>query len=650
MSTTRPARTRGLAALAAAAVATVSLGVALPADADEPAGVEIDLSGTWRFTKGDDARYSDPDLDDSAWQELTVPEDGAEWADEDGYGWYRVDFELPADAEGTNLVASLGYLDDVDEAFLNGVRIGGSGQFPPDARSAWFERRLYPVPADAPVFGGTNTLAVRMYDMNGGGGWYQGPIGLFSKDKIRENVHGIRGVPAEESLAREVRALLDTQRAALAAGDLEAYLDTVAEDYFHDGRDKDRRARELAAWLDEAGTLELVDREVEVVASEDGRLLVDTNRSIVGTVAGETRQFQETTQEFLAIDRATLREEGNHSRFFRESVDSELEGKPRELVTYLPPSYLEDPEREFPVVYLLHGINGGAREWEPRNIDEVLDGLWEQGLAESIVVMPDGESLWYVDSPAVPWRSMFLTELVPMVDAEYRTLDSADYRALTGISMGGFGAYSIGLENPGTFSSLASHMGALSFAQGGKPTPVAQVAGMTEDELGHYDLFLDACEADEYRFDNAVRTMSADLSARGVPHTAAVYPEGRHNDACWMPRLADSFATHSQHFRDAGLGDEALDLEVTVRARCLGTDRVHVLVNAQNPAGVPVAVTMSSEHGTREFPAYSPRRSFTAAFSGPTDGQLTGRVVVTARSADGAAVREVAAYAPAACG
>lgn len=650
MSTTRPARTRGLAVLAAAAVAAVSFGVAPSAADDDAASVEIDLSGTWRFTKGDDARFSDPDLDDSAWQDLTVPEDGAEWADEDGFGWYRIDFELPADAEGTNLVASLGYLDDVDEAFLNGVRIGGSGQFPPNARSAWFERRLYPVPADAPVFGGTNTLAVRMYDMSGGGGWYQGPVGLFSKDKIRENVHGIRGVPAEDPLAQEVRAVLDTQRAALATGDLDAYLGTLAEDYFHDGRDKDRRAREVAGWLEEAGTLDLVDREVEVVEAADGRLLVDTNRSVRGTVAGETRQFQETTQQFLTIDRTTLQEEGNHSRFFRETVDSELEGEPRELVTYLPPSYLEDPEREFPVVYLLHGINGGAREWEPRNIDGVLDDLWAQGLAESIVVMPDGESLWYVDSPAVPWRSMFLTELVPLIDAEYRTLDTADHRALTGISMGGFGAYSIGLENPEMFSSLASHMGALSFAQGGKPTPVAQVAGMTPDELRRYDLFLDACEADEYRFDNAVRAMSADLSEKGVTHTAAVYPEGRHNDACWMPRLVDSFATHSQHFRDAGLGDEAFEVEVTVRARCLGTDRVHVLVNAQNPDGVPLAVTVSTDHGSREFPAYTPRRSFTAAFTGQTDGLLTGRVVVTGRSTDGSAVRVDTPYPSAACG
>lgn len=649
MSTTRPARVRSLAVLLGAALAsTVSLGVALPAVADEDVSVEIDLGGTWKFTKGDSAEYSDPDFDDSGWQDLTVPEDGAEWSDYDGYGWYRLDFELPADADATNLVASLGYLDDVDEAYLNGVRIGGSGQFPPNARSKWFERRLYPVPADAPVFGGTNTLAVRLYDMSGGGGWYQGPIGLYSKDKIRANVYGIHGEAADDALAQQVRAVLDTQRQALAAGDLDAYLDTLADGYFHDGRDKDRRARELSGWLDEAGTLELVDGEVEVVESDDGRLIVDTNRAVRGTVDGATHEFEETTQEFLAFDRETLQEVGNHSRFFRETVDSELEGKPRELVTYLPPSYLEDPERKFPVVYLLHGINGGAREWEPRNIDDVFDDLWAQGLAESIVVMPDGESLWYVDSPAVPWRSMFLTELVPLIDAEYRTLATADYRALSGISMGGFGAYSIGLENPDMFSSLASHMGALSFAQGGKPTPVSQVAGMSAEQLDHYDLFLDACEFDEYRFDNAVRTMSADLTAKGVPHTSAVYPEGRHNDACWMPRLADSFGTHSQHFRDAGLGDEALDVEVSVRTQCMA-GRAHVLVTAKNAGADPVGLTLGTDHGTREFAAVAPGRSGTAAFNSLTSTLQAGRAVVTARSADGAAVRVLAPYTSTAC-
>lgn len=544
-----------------------------PAPAPAPGGatVALDLAGTWRFSLGDDPAWAEPAFDDSAWTTLQVPEvDGApQFTGYDGFGWYRLSFDLPADAAGANLVASLGFVDDVDEAFLNGVRIGGSGSMPPQAESQWFEQRLYPVPAGAPVFGGTNTLAVRVLDMSGDGGWYKGPIGLYSKDALREEVHGITGPLADARTTAWVARLLDAQADALAAGDVDAYLRTLDPDYVHDGRDVDRRERELRAWVEQAGALTLTDAEVEVVASSDGRLLVDTNRTITGTVAGETVTFEPTAQEFLVVDRRTRTELGNHARFFRDAVRSALEGAPREYVTYLPPSYYEEPNREYPVVYLLHGVNGGSREWEPRDFGAVLDGLYTTGgLEESIVVMPDGESLWYVDHEGgTPWRSMFLAELVPQVDAEYRTLASREFRGLTGVSMGGFGAWSIGLAHPESFSSLASHMGALNLAPamlgitspggpaGQSPSPLSEVTRMTPDELAAHDYFLDACEEDEYRFDGAVRAITGILTAKGVEHTAVVHPQGRHNDDCWLPRVGDSFGLHSDTVRAALAAD-----------------------------------------------------------------------------------------------
>ncbi|WP_345800530.1 alpha/beta hydrolase-fold protein [Microbacterium sp. AZCO] len=560
---------RRLAAVAAGTVALVAASIltAAPAVAAEPSPqtVSIDLEGTWKFTKGDSAAYADPSFDDSGWSDIQVPGDGTPFANYDGFGWYRLDFTLPAEAQGANLVASLGFLDDVDEAYLNGVKIGGSGSMPPNASSQWFEKRLYPVPAGAPVFGGENTLAVRLYDMNGGGGWYQGPVGIFSKDAVRQNVYGIDGPLASASQTAAVKAVLATQKAALAAGDADAYLATLDATYFHDGRSKERREREVRGWLAESGgTLTLNDGEVEVVQGADGSLIVDTNRSITGTRNGQPYVWQPAAQEFLHFSSTTLRETGDHSRFFRETVDSKLEGQPREFVTYLPPSYLSEPNRKYPVVYLLHGINGGSREWEPRNIDDVLDGLWAQGLAESIVIMPDGESLWYADQPGgTPWRSMFLNEMMPLVDAEYRTLAQPEFRGLTGISMGGFGAWSIGLSHPELFSSIASHIGALSFSSAGLKTPLAQAAAMTPAELSTFDYYFDACEFDEYRFDNAARTMDATLTSKGIPHTWTVYPTGNHNDACWMPHLIDSFGMHSAHFRKNGLQEDWVGPVVT---------------------------------------------------------------------------------------
>jgi LPXTG-motif cell wall-anchored protein len=554
--TTRTLTARRVTALVTAAVLAGS-GLAAAAAAPAAAApaeqtVSIDLAGSWQFTLGDDPAYADPAFDDSTWTPITVPGDGTPFASYDGFGWYRLDFDLPAGASGANLVASLGFLDDVDEAFLNGVKIGGSGVMPPNAKSQWFEKRLYPIPAAAPNFGGENTLAVRLYDMSGGGGWYQGPVGIYSKDAVRENVYGIVGEPASAAQVALVERSLAAQKAALASGNVDAYLATLAVDYNHDGRDSVRRAAELRGWLAQSGSLSLVDSEVEVLVS-DGRLVVDSNRTISGTRAGAAYDYQPKTQQFLEFDAQTGLEVGNHSRFFSDFVDSALEGKRRAFQVYLPPSYYSQPARDFPVVYLLHGINGGSKEWEPRDFDAELDALYVGGgLAESIVVMPDGESLWYSDSASDPWRSMFLQEMVPLVDREFHTIADAGFRALSGVSMGGFGAFSIGLQNPGMFSSIATHIGSLNYTPVGQ-TPVALATAMTAEQLGHYRLYFDACEFDDYRFDEGARSMHAVLEAKGVEHTWEVYPEGRHNDACWMPHIAASFGSHSAHFRAGGL-------------------------------------------------------------------------------------------------
>lgn len=434
------------------------------------------------------------------------------------------------------------------------------------------------------MFGGRNVLAVRMNDFSGGGGWYRGPVGLFSKAALREAVHGITGPLTPPAVTARVTDLLAAQARALAVGDVDAYLATLDAGYVHDGRDRDRRRREVTGWLARSdGSLVLDDAEVEVVAAADGRVLVDTNRTISGTRDGQPFTFEGPGQQFLVVDPASGLEIGNRSRFFRDHVDSSLEGRRREHVVYLPPSYYDHPTQRYPVVYLLHGINGGSREWEPRDIQQRLDRLFSTGgLAESIVVMPDGESLWYIDSSVTPWRSMFVEEMVPQVDADYRTLADRRHRGVSGVSMGGHGAFTIGWAHPELFGSIASHMGALSLpplvgtadevAANTPETPLVQAVTHTPDFLDDFAYYFDACADDDFRFGEAVQAMAAELAVKQVPHTAVVFPDGRHNDACWLPHIDASFGLHSTSFRSAGLQEQ-----VPVR-RVAGADRVSTAV------------------------------------------------------------------------
>ena len=527
--------------------------------------VSLDLRGTWRFSTGDDASWKEPGFDDSSWEEVTVPQAGGQdvFASYDGYAWFRRSFVVPRGADGTALVAALGRIDDADEAYLNGRRIGATGEFPPDSDSQWFEQRLYPLPSSAVRYGGRNVLAVRMNDFTGGGGWYQGPVGLFSKDALRRTLYGLRTTAVRPRTRDRVLALMQRQRRAVAEGRWRAYRRTLTPAFSHDGDTRARRVADLRYLTRRHGSLRIRDAEVEVVRDRrTGRLVADTNRSIVAVKpSGKRVVVAEVRQEFLWFARSPrLRERGNHSRFFMDSVHSRLEGHDRDFAVYLPPSYFRQPARRYPTVYLFHGINGGAAEWETRHLRRRIDTMVrERGIEQAVVVMPDAESLWYVDSSESPWRSMFVEEMLPLVDSAYRTRARRGQRGITGVSMGGHGAFTVGWANPSLFSSIASHIGALSLpplagtpedqAANADERPNTQVVARTPEFLKRFRYYFDACRDDEYRFGEAAEEMDAQLTLKGVPHRWTVYPEGRHNDACWLPNLWKSFDLHSDSFR-----------------------------------------------------------------------------------------------------
>jgi hypothetical protein len=128
----------------------------------------------WRFSPGDDPAWSNPAFDDSDWGKIAIGgvwEDNDEYKGLDGYAWYRLRFTIPESFEPSDtLELSLGKIDDADEVFLNGEKVGQTGKFPPDYESGYEEQRRYDVPKDLVKVGQENVLAVRVYDGGGGGG------------------------------------------------------------------------------------------------------------------------------------------------------------------------------------------------------------------------------------------------------------------------------------------------------------------------------------------------------------------------------------------------------------------------------------------------------------------------------------------------
>ena len=161
-------------------------------------------------------------------------------------------------------------------------------------------------------------------------------------------------------------------------------------------------------------------------------------------------------------------------------------GAAKDVVVYLPPSYGASGARRYPVLYYLHGMWGGERDWtRAGRLGAVMDSLVRRGAAEAIVVMPDGDDGWYTTwnvlaalsgcaervpaaEPAerycVPWArydEYVARDLVAWVDSTYRTLPTRAHRGVGGLSMGGYGAVALALAYPDVFRAAASHSGAL---------------------------------------------------------------------------------------------------------------------------------------------------------------------------------------------
>ena len=132
----------------------------------------------------------------------------------------------------------------------------------------------------------------------------------------------------------------------------------------------------------------------------------------------------------------------------------------------LPQGYHQSSD-SYPVVYLLHGYMQNYTIWG-RNLAAA---FYARNLNELILVLPDGGNSWFInyasneDGQLNNWEDHIVEDVISYVDANYRTEARREGRAIAGLSMGGFGAYSLGLRHPELFVSIGSTSGALGHAR-----------------------------------------------------------------------------------------------------------------------------------------------------------------------------------------
>jgi len=211
-----------------------------------------------------------------------------------------------------------------------------------------------------------------------------------------------------------------------------------------------------------------------------------------------------------------------------------------------PKTYTTQSEA-FPVLYLLHGATDSFTGWLTKvpNIQKLADAY------NVIIICPDGGyTSWYFDSPIDPkmqYETYIAKELVKKIDKKYNTISNKKGRAITGLSMGGHGAFYLAFKHQDIWGAAGSMSGGVDI----RPFPnnwdiskrigtYAENKQKWEDNsvinmvylLNGKDLkIIFECGVDDFFYD-ANKRLHEKLIERNIPHDYAERP-GKHNWNYW---------------------------------------------------------------------------------------------------------------------
>ena len=254
------------------------------------------------------------------------------------------------------------------------------------------------------------------------------------------------------------------------------------------------------------------------------------------------------------------------SNVFSASVDtvetySVSMQKKIKAVVVTPNSYSKGDK--FPVVYLLHGYGGKYSSWI--KLAPAISDLADR--YQMMIVSADGSTnSWYFDSPVNPaWKyeTYVATELVTWVDDHYHTIKNRNARAITGLSMGGHGAFYLAFKHQDTFGAAGSTSGGVdirpfpgkwgiadrlgSYAEKPERWEANTVTNMLHLlSPGKLALIFD-CGTEDFFYGVNV-ALHQKLSERNIPHDFISRPGG-HTSEYWANAIIYQLQYFSAYFR-----------------------------------------------------------------------------------------------------
>lgn len=249
------------------------------------------------------------------------------------------------------------------------------------------------------------------------------------------------------------------------------------------------------------------------------------------------------------------------------TIYSKAMHKPIKATVVTPSGYESKEVKSYPTVYILHGWSENYSSWTTKvkpNLQKLVD------LYNIIAVCPDGARSWYFDSPIdtnIQYETYIAKEVVAYIDDTYRTIKKRSARAITGLSMGGQGAFNIAINHPKVFGAVASTAGGVALDSVYTQFNIPDVFGPyhTNQALWHKNaivkqiekvknktlaIYFDCGYADElFTTDN--ERLHQRMNELGIEHTYETF-YGKHNPSYFGFAIENHLAFFHKFFKNKG--------------------------------------------------------------------------------------------------
>jgi S-formylglutathione hydrolase FrmB len=256
-------------------------------------------------------------------------------------------------------------------------------------------------------------------------------------------------------------------------------------------------------------------------------------------------------------------------------VQSKILARSVSYCIVLPASFDINKTKHFPILYSLHGLGDNELFFVHSGLWNLVEDMQEKGeLKEFLIATPDGGAGFYINSKDRKnrYEDFLLQEFLPLIEKRYRAAAGRGNRAISGVSMGGYGALHLAFRHPQLFVSVSAHSAALIeklpvFLGNAPQSPRARVLGNVfgaPPDLAFWEqnsplmlartanltglhIYFDCGNRDDYGFDAGAAALDKILTARHIAHEFHLYP-GRHDVAYFAEHLPASLVFTSKYF------------------------------------------------------------------------------------------------------